>query len=97
MPINNYILATNVPLTSSYETGTHDKISNIISEYKEKIQNIHVWGYDEICRYLDLYPEIRTAYPNLMTSADLIKKNLDDAKRRHQNEDIRPILECWLN
>jgi hypothetical protein len=93
--LNNYILATNVPLSSTYLSGTHDKILNIISEYKDRIQNIQVWGYDEICRYLDQSPEIRKAFPILMTQADFIQKNLDNAKRNHQNDDIRPILECW--
>lgn len=93
--LNNYILATNVPLSSTHLSGTHDKISNIVSEYKERIQNIQVWGYDEICRYLDQSPEIRKAYPTLMIPADFIQRILNDAKRDHQNDDIRPILECW--
>src|SRR5260370_30786199 len=40
----NYILATNVPLTSVDKTGTHDKITtDIVPRYSSKIPHIHVW------------------------------------------------------
>jgi hypothetical protein len=70
---DNYILATNVPLSSIHELGTHDKISKeIIPRFKNKILNIHVWGYDEICRFLELFPKVRIAYLQFITPGDLI-------------------------
>ncbi len=94
--VDNYILATNVPLSSSSVTGSHDRISELVSRYQDKIKNVHVWDYFEICSYLDIYPEIRKAYPNLLTLADL-KGDYSDAKKEHQDKNIRPILECWLS
>ena len=48
--IDNYIQAINVILTAYPERGTLDKIYNeIIPEYKDKIKNIDVWGYHEVC------------------------------------------------
>ena len=94
--VNNYILATNVPLSSSSVTGSHDRISELVSSYQHKIINVHVWDYFEICSYLDIYPEIRKAYPNLLTLADL-KDDYNEAKKEHQVKNIRPILENWLN
>lgn len=95
--VDNYILATNVPLSSSSGTGSHDGISEMVFGYKDKIKNVHVWDYFEICSYLDIYPEIRRAYPNLLTVVDLIKEDYTDVKKKHQENDIRPILECWIN
>ena len=70
---DNYILATNVPLSSIHELGTHDKISNEITpRFKDKILHIHVWGYDEICRFLEIFPKVRTAYLQFITPGDLI-------------------------
>jgi len=71
---NNYILVTNVPLSSSLKTGTHDKITEtVIPKYRDKIRNIHVWGADEVFRFLDLFPMVREAYLQLMTPGDLIR------------------------
>ena len=70
---DNYILATNVPLSSIHELGTHDKISNeIIPRFKDKVLHIHVWGYDEICRFLEIFPKVRIAYLQFITPGDLI-------------------------
>ena len=85
-----------MPLSSSSVTGSHDRISKLVSSYQDKISNVHVWDYFEMCSYLDIYPEIRKAYPNLLTVADL-KDDYDEVKKEHQDKNIRPILENWLN
>lgn len=78
---DNYILVTNVPLSSVPHSGTHDKIAQeIVPEYLEKIQHIHVWGYDDICRFLDVYTDIRQTYLHLVTPGDLIAELMDCKK-----------------
>lgn len=81
---NNYIFATNVVLTPVFEKGTLDRIYNeIIPKFSpQKIKNIHVWGYDQICRYLDGHADIRDAF-GLFTPGDLIK--------RLETKDIAPV------
>lgn len=75
---DNYILATNVPLSSVAELGTHDKIAHkIVPEFIGKIPHIHVWGYDDLSRFLDGSPDIRRTYMHLITPGDLIAELLD--------------------
>jgi hypothetical protein len=69
---DNYILATNVPLSSVPKRGTHAKIENIQNQFKDKVPNIHVWGYDDVCRFLDNNTDIRHAYRNLITPGDVL-------------------------
>lgn len=72
-PCDNYILITNVPLSSVPGTGTHDQISAaIIPEFLTAIPHIHIWGYDDIARFLEAYPDVRTPYFHLLTPGDLI-------------------------
>jgi tetratricopeptide (TPR) repeat protein len=86
-PCDNYILVTNVPFTSVHETGTHDRIVETITEFREehpdaKIPiNIRAWGGDEVSRYLDQYPDIRKTYRHLVTPGDVLAKLLDRIER----------------
>ena len=74
---DNYILATNAPLSSIEHTGSHDRIaSDIVPKYAGSVRNVHVWGSDEISRLLDVHPEIRTTYMHLLTPGDLIAELL---------------------
>ncbi len=70
-PCDNYILLTNVRLSATYQTGTHDKAQDIAAKYKS-IRHVHVWGGDEICRHLDNHPALCRSYVHLLTPAQLI-------------------------
>ncbi|MGA2467729.1 MAG: hypothetical protein ABSH06_25705 [Thermodesulfobacteriota bacterium] len=75
---DNYILATNVPLSSVPDIGTHDKIlQDVVPEFIEKIPHIHIWGYDDLCRFLDGYTEIRQSYLHFITPGDIIAELMD--------------------
>jgi len=70
---DNYILVTNVPLTSAPETGTHDRLSReVVSKYHDRIPHIMVWGADDVSRLLELHASVRTAYLGLLVSGDVI-------------------------
>ncbi len=70
---DNFIFMTNVSLTPVFQKGTRDKIdTEILPKYQNKINNIHIWGADEICRFLDAYPGIRQTYAGLLVSGDII-------------------------
>jgi hypothetical protein len=72
-PCDNYILLTNVPLTPVFKKGMKDRIDNEITpKFRNAIRNVHVWGADEISRFLDVYPSIRQAYSHLLVSGDVI-------------------------
>lgn len=92
---DNFILMTNVPLTSVFQSGTKDKIDNkIIPKYQTKISNIHVWGADEICRYLDAHPGIRQTYAGLLVSGDIIAHLLGLIERENTDLDELVSLYC---
>jgi hypothetical protein len=69
----NYILITNVPLSSVHERGTHDRIAiEVVPEFLDKVPHIHVWGADEVCRLLEQCSNVRQAYLHFLTPGDLI-------------------------
>lgn len=83
-PCDNFILTTNVTLTPVYQKGIKDIIDNkILPRYSHAIKNIHVWGADEICRFLDAYPGIRQTYAHSIVSGDIIARllGLIDSKK----------------
>jgi hypothetical protein len=97
---DNYIMATNVSLSSVKDSGTLDKIDQVRTKFKDEISNIHVWGYQEINRYLDQYEDIRRTYAHLVTPGDAISSLMqgkeDEGRSKHQNDDIKKIFECWM-
>ncbi|MFK9090110.1 NACHT domain-containing protein [Bacillus salipaludis] len=92
---DNYILITNVSLSPAFKTGLKDKIDNeIIPKYKNKIKNIHVWGAEEICSFLDIYPNIRQTYGGLLVSGDIIAKLLGIIECNENDLDEKVKLYC---
>ena len=70
-PCDNYILITNVPLSSVYKTGTHDQVSEIAKRLS--VKNVHVLGSDQLCCYIEKYDAIRNAYPQFLTPNDVVE------------------------
>ncbi|MET9483522.1 hypothetical protein [Streptomyces sp. NPDC006638] len=73
----DYLLfATNVVLSPDPETGGIDLFKRVtqdlIAELELDIKGCEVWHFDQICRYLDLYPNIRQTYSALITSGDVL-------------------------
>ncbi len=60
---DNYIYIVNVPFSGTFQTGLHDYISTKKKQYK--IKNFDYWDGEKVCRYLDVYSDIRmTFFPN---------------------------------
>ncbi|MBX9970690.1 hypothetical protein H7K06_24475 [Priestia aryabhattai] len=94
-PCDNYILITNVSLSPVYKTGLKDKIDQIlIPKYGDSIKNIHVWGAEEICSLLDIYPNIRQRYSELLVSGDIISKLMGLVDERSSDLDEKVDLYC---
>ncbi len=92
---DNFILMTNVTLTPAYQTGTRDLLDKkIIPKYHRKIKNIHVWGADEICRFLDTNPGIRQTYADLLVSGDIIARLLGMLEQKEADLDELVKLYC---
>jgi predicted NACHT family NTPase len=94
-PCDNFIIMTNVSLTPAYQTGTRDVLDNkIIPKYKQKIKHIHIWGADEICRFLDGYPGIRQTYADFILSGDIIALLLGILQEKETRFDELVKLYC---
>ncbi len=94
-PCDNFIFMTNVSLTPVFQTGIKDRIDNeIIPKYLHTIKHIHVWGAEEICRFLDAYPNIRQTYAHLLVSGDIIACLLRLIERKETNLDEIVKLYC---
>ncbi len=64
---DNYILLTNISISA----GIRDKITaEVTNFFKQKI-NIAIIDGDEICEFLDIKPEIRKTFPQLLGISDL--------------------------
>ena len=92
---DNFILMTNVSLTPVFQRGTKDKIDiEIIPTYRHAIKHIHVWGAEEICRFLDANPGIRQSYAHFLVSGDIIARLLGLVEREETDLDELVKLYC---
>jgi hypothetical protein len=63
---DNYVLITNVRLSATFR----DKISTVISHAGFK-GNFHSIDGREVCEFLDMYPQVRRSFPQLIGLADV--------------------------
>lgn len=97
-PCDNFILVTNVPLSSTALTGSHDVIAQKIApKYAAEVTNIHVWGYDDVCRLLERHPRVRQSYLHLLTTGDLIARLMRGDVVTDIDETIRLFLASDLD
>lgn len=89
-----YILMTNVVLTPVFQAGTKDKIDNEIAPKYENIKKIHVWGADEICRFLDSHVDIRQSYYQFLVTGDIISVLIKLANKEKTDLDETIQLYC---
>jgi hypothetical protein len=97
---NNYILITNVSLTPVFKKGIKDRIdSNIVPKYSKKIKNIHVWGAEEVCNFLDIHTELRNTYSDLLITGDIIGKLIGviDQKETILDEKVKLYCQSCFN
>jgi hypothetical protein len=72
----DYLLfATNIVLSPDPSVGGIDlferTVKEMVADLNLPIRDVHVWHFDQICRYLDLYPGIRQTYGGLTTAGDV--------------------------
>jgi hypothetical protein len=93
---DNYIIATNVPLSPTPNSGTIDQIhKKVFPKYRESVRNLAVWGADEICRFLDNTPEIKRSYLQFITPGELIAELLTHHER--QSNEVAITLRSYLS
>jgi hypothetical protein len=94
-PCDNYVMITNVPLTSVPGSGTRARIENdVFAKYQTDIKNLAVWGADDVSRFLDIYPEVRTSFLHLITPGDLIAALL--TAQAQQSDDTARTMQAYI-
>lgn len=70
---DNYIIITNVSLTSVPESGTRDKLEKLFEELKPKynVKNMGIWSASEIDGFLINFPEIKKSFEVLRSPMDI--------------------------
>lgn len=63
---NHYSLLTNVNLTTKLRKTLRDEFKNLFNS-----KQIHLLGLDDICDFLDLHPNLRKTFPELMGIRDI--------------------------
>lgn len=91
-----FLFVTNVVLTPALAGGGRDRC---ISALKEDAENLgivdwDVWGFDDICRYLDNAEEIRKAYSGFILPGDVLVSALENLKI--DNPDFNLVLSKFI-
>lgn len=70
----NYLLFTNVILTPQSDKGGRDKIEEYIKDVKKEtgIKNIQIFGYDDLCGFIDNNRDVATSYACFITPGDIL-------------------------
>jgi hypothetical protein len=90
-----YLFFTNIRFTSVSKTGGRDKIEKFKQTYVHLIPDIKIYGYDEICKFLDNNRDVATSYASFILSGDILQelyKSIQINEKKDQN-----ILYRFLN
>lgn len=69
-----YLATTNIRLSAVAGTGTRDRVDALLRAEGTQLglKGHGVWGYDDLCRFLDNNQDVRTAYSHLITPGDVL-------------------------
>lgn len=85
---NTWLFFTNVTLTPVKDTGLHDKAKCLIREYSSIVDNILIFGKDDILSMLDNNRDVATAYASFLMPGDVLSKlyeQLSEDEKRPQS------------
>ena len=74
---DNYVFITNVLFSSVLNKGTHDRFASIAKQFSDRIPHISYLDGDDICKYLEIYSDIRRAYHHFLTTGDVLASIID--------------------
>ncbi|MFF3165150.1 NACHT domain-containing protein [Streptomyces sp. NPDC003273] len=81
---DRFIVATNVTLSATPRTGGMDRVAKVMREECEKldIQDWVVWHSENVNRFLEKHPGIRTSYAAWILPGDILTVLYDDVAKR---------------
>jgi hypothetical protein len=82
----NWIIATNIDPSGPTQTGSYDKLKNLLKE-NESTKNIKfdVWGGKKIIDFLIIYPEISDYYKHFITPGHVLTALYNQLKNNQVN------------
>jgi len=90
-----YVFFTNIQFTSVHKTGGRDKIENFKKGYISLIPKIIIYGYDDICAFLDTNRDVATTYSSFILSGDILQELYSSIQI--QNKKDQQILYRYLS
>lgn len=85
-----YYLLTNVPGTGHLESGSIDKVNEILSEHL-KVPAM-CWWRDDVNRRLDITWSLKWVYPELMSGPDILRAIVESGLSEHRERRTSSIL-----
>jgi len=90
---SKYYLLTNIPGTAHPDSGSIDKVKEILS--REIPVPAECWWRDDLARRLEAAPEIRWAYPELLTGLDILASLIESGLLEHKQRRAQ-IIKAFL-
>lgn len=87
-----YLFFTNVVLTPYGDKGGRDKVEKFISDYRDLIPNILVFGADDIYAMLDNNRDVARRYTSFILPGDVLK-DLEEYLTALKNKKLEALLE----
>ncbi len=78
-----YLFVTNAVLTPAPETGSKDKAFAVLEDASDELglKSWDIWDHDKLCRLLDVYRSVRSAYLGFITTGDVLSEVFRAVKR----------------
>jgi hypothetical protein len=82
---SRFIVATNVTLSATPKTGGMDRVAKVMREECDKldIRDWFVWHSENVNRFLEKHPGIRTSYAAWILPGDILTVLYDDVAKRN--------------
>ncbi|MEU9137071.1 hypothetical protein AB0D33_14075 [Streptomyces sp. NPDC048404] len=87
-----FIIATNVTLSATPKSGGIDRVAKVMKEECQKleIEEWIIWHSENINRFLERHPGIRTSYAAWILPGDILSAIYEDVSKRN-SESVRAI------
>jgi hypothetical protein len=88
---DNWIIATNVDPSGKPESGSFDKIIELVLKANRKLgKRTHIWGGQKLLQLLGMHPEIQAYYAEFLTPGHVLSQLYE--KLGDESADIKQII-----
>lgn len=74
-----FLFVTNAVLTPALNSGGRDRCMSLLKNEAQRLgmEGYDVWGFDDLCRFLDLSPELRQTYSGFLLPDDVLHRAIE--------------------